>query len=131
MSWMRSWRRTVACSCARVAKKTGRPLAVIDGAKVEALARIHCTTAEIAAVLGCSPDTLERRFAALLKKGREEGRASLRRSQWKLANEGNATMCIWLGKQLLGQKDRHEIGGDPEAPLQAALTVKFVKASEA
>jgi hypothetical protein len=29
---------------------------------------------------------------------------SLRRTQFKLA-EKNATLCIWLGKQYLGQRD--------------------------
>jgi uncharacterized protein with von Willebrand factor type A (vWA) domain len=35
-------------------------------------------------------------------------RASLRRLQWGKAKEGNVTMMIWLGKQILGQKDRME-----------------------
>ncbi len=30
---------------------------------------------------------------------------TLRRMQMKLASEGNATMQIWLGKQLLGQRN--------------------------
>jgi hypothetical protein len=30
---------------------------------------------------------------------------TLRRMQMKLASEGNATMQIWMGKQLLGQRD--------------------------
>lgn len=35
-------------------------------------------------------------------------RTSLRRMQWSKAKEGNVTMMIWLGKQVLGQKDRVE-----------------------
>jgi hypothetical protein len=35
-------------------------------------------------------------------------KASLRRIQWKLAEAGNATMCVWLGKQLLGQRDKFD-----------------------
>jgi hypothetical protein len=100
--------------------KTGRPLAVIDPAQVEALARIHCTHAEIAAVLGCHKDTITNRFSDLIEKGKEEGRASLRRQQWKLATAGNATMCIWLGKQLLGQQDRQtlEHSGPDGGPIE-------------
>lgn len=89
-------------------KKTGRPLAVIDAAQVEQLAAIDCSVAEMGAVLGCSSDTLQRRFAAAIEKGRESGKASLKRRQFKLAMDGNATMLIWLGKQRLGQSDRHE-----------------------
>jgi hypothetical protein len=40
--------------------------------------------------------------------GQEQGRASLRRLQYKAAENGNPTMQIWLGKQWLGQKDRTE-----------------------
>ncbi len=29
--------------------------------------------------------------------------------QWKAAKAGNVTMQIWLGKQLLGQKDKSDV----------------------
>jgi len=89
--------------------KTGRPLAKIDPATVQALARIHCTYAEMAAVLNCDESTLRRRFASLIKRGAEEGKASLRRMQFKAAEGGNATMMIWLGKQHLGQVDESRV----------------------
>lgn len=34
-----------------------------------------------------------------------KGRAALRVKQWDLAIKGNVGMLIWLGKQLLDQKD--------------------------
>ena len=37
------------------------------------------------------------------------GRASLRRMQFKAAEQGNATMQIWLGKQYLDQKDHRQL----------------------
>jgi hypothetical protein len=86
-----------------------RPRKVIDAQQVEMLASIMCTTEEIAAVLGCSKDTLERRFAEVLEKGRLRGKQSLRRKQYHLAMEGNATMLIWLSKQYLGHTDRQEV----------------------
>jgi hypothetical protein len=85
-----------------------RPRLQIDEKQLFALARIQCTLPEIAAVLGCSTRTLRGRFLPLIKKGRQEGKASIRRIQYKLATEGNPTMAIWLGKQLLGQTDRHD-----------------------
>jgi len=90
----------------------GRPLAKIDAEVVRKLAGYGCTVSEIAAVVDCDKRTLERRFAAVMEKGREHGKASLRRQQFKLANAGNATMLIWLGKQQLGQRDRQDVTSD-------------------
>ena len=84
-----------------------RPRIKIDEDQVLSLARIHCTMDEMAAVLNCSVDTLERRFADIIKKGREEGKMSLKRSMFKKAiTDGNPTMQIWLSKQLLGMRDQ-------------------------
>lgn len=84
----------------------GRPRKVISAEQVEQLAAIQCSYAEMAAVLGCNESTLTRRFAQAIKKGRENGKASLKRMQYKKAMEGNPTMLIWLGKQHLGQADK-------------------------
>jgi hypothetical protein len=99
-----------------------RPKKVIDAVQVQALAGIGCTVAEIAAVMDCSKDTLERRFAAFIEKGRERMKMSLRRHQMKSAENGNATMLIWLGKQYLGQSDKTEITGKDGGPQQYELT---------
>lgn len=83
-----------------------RPKKKIDQSLVEKLASIHCTMAEIASVCDCSVDTLERRFAEAIKKAKDKGKSSLRRLQWESAQKGNNTMLIWLGKQILGQRDQ-------------------------
>src|SRR5215831_13810059 len=44
-------------------------------------------------------------WAGAIERGRHKGRLSVRREQFKLLQAGNATMGIWLGKQLLGQRD--------------------------
>ncbi len=82
------------------------PKLKLDPKTIRNLASIGCTLAEIASVMGCSVDTLERRYAADIKEGREHGKATLRRLQWQGANAGNPTMLIWLGKQMLGQRDQ-------------------------
>lgn len=89
--------------------KGGRPRKEIDMKLVESLANIQCTQEEIACVLECSVDTLMRQpgFAEIYKKGKEFGKSSLRRTQWKLA-QTNTAMAIWLGKQYLGQTDKIE-----------------------
>lgn len=88
-----------------------RPKKEIDYAVVEKLAMIHCTQEEIAAVIGCSVDTLQRseEFCGIYKKGIDNGKASLRRMQWKSAEAGDKTMLVWLGKQYLNQRDNKEI----------------------
>ena len=93
-------------------KKKGRPPIEIDQEQFEKLCEIQCTLEEIANVLKCSMDTVERwckrtyemSFAEAFKKYSATGKMSLRRNQFKLA-QTNATMAIWLGKQYLGQKD--------------------------
>jgi hypothetical protein len=91
-----------------------RPKKVIDPKLVQDLASIGCKTTEIAAIVGASVDTLDRRFAEEMNKGRNNLRCSLRRWQLDAAKKGNVTMLIWLGKQLLDQKDvarmEHEAG---------------------
>lgn len=84
----------------------GRPKKEIDYVAVEKLANIQCTQEEIASFLGISSRTLLRdeKFKELFSKGRENGKMSLRRIQWKHA-EKSVPMAIWLGKQYLGQKD--------------------------
>ena len=87
----------------------GRPLKDIDENQVLELAKIQCTYDEIAAVMACSVDTLSRRFADVIKQGREEGLKSLRRAQYDKAIAGNPALLIWLGKQYLGQSDRMDV----------------------
>jgi len=109
--------------------KTGRPigatkLKISDEIikQIEGLARIQCTMKEAGAVLGVNEVTFSRFLQAHQKAmdawqhGKETGKASLRRNQFKMA-EHNPTMAIWLGKQCLGQKDQVALGGDPENPL--------------
>lgn len=88
----------------------GRPKKEIDYATVEKLANIQCTQEEIASFLGISTRTLQRdeQFMELFNKGRESGKMSLRRIQWKHA-EKSASMAMFLGKQYLGQRDNVEV----------------------
>lgn len=108
-------------------KKTGpkgpsKPMSDKEFALLVAMIRIQCTRDEICDILGMSDTTLNRRikeqgiegvdnFEALYKKHSGEGKASLRRMQWKAADAGNPTMLVWLGKQMLGQKDKQELSG--------------------
>lgn len=104
-----------------------RPRKKIDPEQVRKLAQIGCSGEEIAAVVGCSRDLIYKRFSTVLKEGHEHMRASLRRQQYALAMDKNPTMLIWLGKQHLGQRDKQELTGKDGGPVEANLTVTFVK----
>lgn len=99
-----------------------RPKKVIDVRALEELASLHCTIAEMAAVLGVSSDTLERRFRDVMAAGKERGREKLRRAQWKAAMKGNTAMLIWLGKNMLDQRDKQsqEISGPGGKPIETS-----------
>lgn len=94
---------------------TGRPKKIIDYDMVEKLASIQCTQEEIATFLNISVRTLQRdeEFCRIYKKGIENGKMSLRRMQYKLA-EKNTAMAIFLGKQYLGQRDNIEVSNSNE-----------------
>lgn len=110
----------------------GRPMKKLNdvGAEiVRKLAAVMCTEEEIASVLEVSVEVLhnklnDRTFLEYYKSGKEEGKASLRRTQFELAKK-NASMAIWLGKQYLGQRDDAAEDKDKENDARH-ITVEFV-----
>lgn len=105
-----------------------RPKKEINSVLVEKLAKVGCSNESIAIQCGCSVDTLTRRFAELLSKSREEMKTSLRIWQLETARKGNATMQIWLGKQLLGQKENTMMDDEGISEIEIKVT-KHVKDS--
>jgi hypothetical protein len=85
-----------------------RPKIEIDAETVKKLAALNCSMEEIGHIVGCSVDTLERRFAEAIKEGRSHGKVSLKRKMYDTAIAGNVTMMIWLSKNLLGYTDKIE-----------------------
>lgn len=87
-----------------------RPKKEIDYELVRKLANMQCSQAEIASVVGVSVRTLQRDelFHEIYDEGVMNGRVSLRRAQFNKAIDGNVPMLIWLGKQVLGQKEKIE-----------------------
>ena len=83
----------------------GRPLKKIDEQQVYELAKIQCSYQEMAAVLDCDESTLTRRFSQVIKRGREDGKSSLKRKQYEVAMSGSVPMLIWLGKIVIGQRE--------------------------
>ena len=106
----------------------GRPKKEIDYQTVEKLASIQCTQEEIANFLEMSVRTLQRdeEFCRIYKKGQDNGKMSLRRYQFKLA-EKNTAMAIFLGKQYLGQRDVIETDNTHEISKVEELLSKIEK----
>lgn len=86
----------------------GRPKKIIDAETVEKLAALNCSSEEVADWFGVDKRTIERRFMSQLKKGRSNGKISLKRKMFEMAIGGNCTMAIWLSKQMLGYTDKVE-----------------------
>ena len=106
----------------------GRRTAKIDIVELEKLCSLQCTDEELASFFEVSVRTIENRrkdpkFAAVMNRGKAKGRISVRRAQMKLLEAGNGTMGVWLGKQLLGQRDIYpiELIGPNGQPLQFSL----------
>ena len=78
---------------------------VIVPDEVYKLAAIGCTDSEIARWFSMKETTLKDNFREILLKGREDMKQTLRQAQIRLALSGNATMLIWLVKNLLQQSD--------------------------
>lgn len=77
-----------------------------DIEQIKVLARCHCPDSEIAAFMECGEMTIRRHFGTLLKEWREAGKSNIRAKQYQLAMQGDKTMLIWLGKQILGQSEK-------------------------
>ena len=96
---------------------SGRPRAVVDLSLLEKLAQLHASHDEIAAMLKVSTGYVSEHlkpgadpaFADAHARGWSNGKLNLRRKQLEKAMGGDATMQIWLGKNMLGQTDKAEV----------------------
>ena len=118
-------------------KKVGRPKTNIDKSNFEKLCQMQCTLEEIAGFFDCCDDTINNwckevyddNFSGVYKKKSMAGKISLRRNQFKIA-ENNASMAIFLGKQYLGQKDNIEVEHNAQNGILGDLIGALNKAKE-
>lgn len=96
--------------------EVGKDKKIIDPKEVEKLASIGMKNSEIAEYLDIDDSTLGYNFKQELIKGRHNLKVSLRKAQISLALSGNATMLVWLGKNILGQSDS-PFDSEGNAPL--------------
>jgi hypothetical protein len=118
-----------------VREGAGRKPKQIDMLDLEKLCSLQCTDEEIAAWFRVSVSTLQNRrkqpqFAEVMRHGRARGCVSVRRAQMRLLEAGNATIAVWLGKTLLGQKDTMQITGVNGGPIQTESKPDYSQLSE-
>lgn len=64
-------------------------------------------------------------FKEYREKMRGAGKAFLAAKQFEMAMRGNTAMCIWLGKQWLGQKDTaRQVVEIPKSEANFTVTLK-------
>jgi len=89
-------------------------------AQVEIFGKLLATHEEMADWFDCCLSTIEKymtlkdpenvtEFLRVYKKASAESKTSLRRMQMTKAMEGDNALLIWLGKQLLDQKDKSDL----------------------
>jgi hypothetical protein len=127
-------KKTVKKTAKKVANKPvkkGRPKLEFDLKRVEDMASCHATYQELADAFGCHYDTIsslmkddKSSFFGAYKKGMTRFKNGLRRKQLECANQLNATMLIWLGKNYLDQSDLKEIEGESQTGNTYELIIR-------
>jgi hypothetical protein len=108
-----------------------RPKKIIDENLIEELAGLNCSYEEISKIVGVSVRTLHRNYGTVIKRGTESVKTSLRRKQYQIAMKGNPALLIWLGKIILGQKERIETDGKTELIITRKILELGEKKEEA
>lgn len=97
----------------QIANPNGRIPIKIDILLVQKYCEHRCTQEEICEFLDVNHETLTARlkdagyanYSQFYKIHSVGAKMSLRRLQWEAAELGSVPMLIWLGKQILGQKE--------------------------
>ena len=101
-------------------KTVGRPKSVFNERELKFLCSIHCTLDEIAGFFQMNKDILRRKIKSeyginwtqFYERNSQGSRVSLRRRQIQAAMEGDTKMLVFLGKNMLGQKEKVEFDGE-------------------
>lgn len=114
--------------------KRGRPCFVFTDEMLRDIADLASEAApvkEICRAIGCAESTFYKNEKAMeaFHAGQNDMRISLRHWQFLQAKAGNTTMLIWLGRNLLGQKEQPTVAA-ADSPEDDALTRSLEKVGE-
>jgi hypothetical protein len=92
-------------------KRLGRPPVELTPEQVRNAARCALTMTEMAAVLGCSSRTLERRlhqraYSEAFEQGQELAKADIKRLLFRAGHQGSVKALQFLANNLLGWSDK-------------------------
>jgi len=90
----------------------GRNKIIVPPEEVMHLASLGCSDREIADYFDVHENTLRYNFKEFLTKGRHQLRTTLRQTQLRVAFDGNPTMLIWLGRNILSQNENGQSNSD-------------------
>lgn len=101
-------------------KKVGRPKSVFNERELKYLCSIHCTLEEIAGFFQMNKQILSRKikeeygitWSEFYERNSQGSKVSLRRRQIQSAMEGDTKMLVFLGKNMLGQKEKLDFEGE-------------------
>lgn len=114
--------------------KAGRNQIEINWKTVEDLLMAGCKGTEVASYLGIHKETLYDRvekefgisFTDYSYKFREKGDSLLKKVQFDTAVKlQDKSMLVWLGKNRLGQKDKHDVTSNDET-VKPSWTINVV-----
>jgi hypothetical protein len=114
-----------------MAKRGPKP-AQFDLAQIEQLAGRGLTQEQIAYAMGHHPSTFYKHKALsseiqdAVKRGRNKGVAVMANAMFEAGKAGNTAAMIFWMKNMAGWRDKVELSGDEEKPVQAKLVVEFV-----
>lgn len=101
---------------------------------VEELLEAGCYGTEVASYLGIHEDTLYNRvkeekgipFSAYSARFKQKGDSLLKKVQYETAVKlQDKSMLVWLGKNRLGQKDKHDVTSNDET-VKPSWTINVV-----
>ena len=101
-------------------KTVGRPKSVFNEKELKYLCSIHCTLEEIAGFFQMNKRVLSNKikeeygitWTEFYERNSQGSKVSLRRRQIQAAMEGDTKMLVFLGKNMLGQKEKVEFDGE-------------------
>ena len=98
-------------------KSLRKGVVVVSEEEVRMLARLHCPLTDMVKYFDVPKTTLVTHFKPVIDEEKERTKQKLRAKQLDEAYNGNTTLLIWLGKQMLGQTDNGPKDDDDKSPL--------------
>jgi len=99
----------------------------LDWKLLDSILMFKASLEDCADICGCSSRTITRNiekekgmtFSEYRTRKMAKVRTNLASKQYQVAMSGNVSMLIWLGKQWLGQKDKHEISEEASLTFES------------